>query len=495
MPATQTAPIVAAHLIEGNETPSISGETFETVDPSTGQPLGTVAFAQVDDVNRAVDSAANAFGDGRWYHLPPAERARRMRRVATLLEGNRDRLAELESRDSGAPLAKTRGDVSAAAALFDYFAQLPEHVSGRTYATEPGYLLYSSRVPYGVVGAIAPWNFPLLLACWKTAPALAVGNSVVLKMAEQTPLSTSEFGRICLEAGIPPGVINIVHGDGAVTGAALAAHPQVRKVTFTGSTDVGRRILHAAADSIKSVHLELGGKSPSIVFADADLEQALDGTLFTTFFNSGQVCTSGSRILVDEAVIDDFRAELVRRAKELRVGNPLDESTQLGPLVSRTQHERVQGYIATGQDEGATVLAGGAAKTVPGFEGGYFVEPTIFDGVAPWMRIAQEEIFGPVATLIPFSNEDEAVKIANDVMYGLAATVWTTNLGRAMRMADHLESGIVWTNCPNHGQWNVPYEGHKLSGLGEDKGLESIETFTQLKTHHVNFGGHRTALG
>ncbi|HEY7050111.1 MAG TPA: aldehyde dehydrogenase family protein, partial [Jatrophihabitantaceae bacterium] len=218
MPATQTAPIVAAHLIEGNETASISGETFETVDPSTGQPLGTVAFAQVDDVNRAVDSAANAFGDGRWYHLPPAERARRMRRVATLLEGNRDRLAELESRDSGAPLAKTRGDVSAAAALFDYFAQLPEHVSGRTYATEPGYLLYSSRVPYGVVGAIAPWNFPLLLACWKTAPALAVGNSVVLKMAEQTPLSTSEFGRICLEAGIPPGVINIVHGDGAVTG-------------------------------------------------------------------------------------------------------------------------------------------------------------------------------------------------------------------------------------------------------------------------------------
>ena len=361
--------------------------------PATGQSLAEVAFGEVADVDRAVRSAADAFTDRRWAGLAPAERARRMRRVAELLQDNAERLAELEARDSGAPLAKTRGDVAGAAELFYYFAQLPEHVSGRTYASPDGYLLYSQRTPYGVVGAIAPWNFPLLLACWKTAPALAVGNSVVLKMAEQTPLTTTQFGKICAEAGIPPGVVNVVQGDGALTGAALVRHPLVGKITFTGSTE-------SPADPPRggAGHQE---RAPGTGRQDAEHRlrrcrprAGRRGSLFTTYFNSGQVCTSGSRVLVQQDIAEEFTSAFAEHASHLVVGDPLDAHTQLGPLVSRVQQERVNRYIEVGRSEGATAVVGGESTTHPG-DGGFFVSPTVFTSVQQDMRIAREEIFGP----------------------------------------------------------------------------------------------------
>lgn len=477
------------HIIDGQEVPSISGRTFETINPATGSVWAKVAFAEVEDVNLAVESAWRAYKSGSWSQLPPAERASRMREVARLIEERADELAELETRDNGKPLTAAKGDILGAASLFQYFSQIPEHVSGTMYASDPGYFTYSRREPYGVVGAIAPWNFPFMLAVWKAAAPLAVGNSVILKMAEQTPATTTEFGRICLEAGIPPGVLNVVHGDGATTGAAIAAHPDVPKITFTGSTEVGRSILRVGADHIKSIHLELGGKSPNIVFADADIEQALDGSLFTSFFNSGQICTTGSRLLVAEEIADTFMQKFEERSRKVIVGDPTQAQTQLGPLISETQLQRVNNYIEIGKAAGAPLLLGGNKPQIKGFEGGYFVEPTVFYDVKPDMRIAQEEIFGPVLSIMTFKDEAEALEIANNSMYGLAATIWTSNLSRALGMAEKLQAGIIWTNCPHYLKWNVPYEGHKSSGAGEDLGMESIQTFTKLKVNFINFGG------
>ena len=478
----------ARHLIDGREVDSVSGRTFATIDPSTGTELARVAFGEAEDVDRAVQSARRAFQAGSWSRLSPGERAKRMRRLADLIHADADRIGAIESRDTGKPLGQATAEVHVGADFLTYFAGHAELPDGRTYPVDAGYFVYSKREPYGVVGAISPWNYPFLLACWKTAPALAVGNSVVLKMAEQTPLSTSELGRLALEAGIPAGVLNIVHGDGPTTGASLVAHPHVPKLTFTGSTAVGQAILRSAADHVKSVHLELGGKTPNLIFADADIDQAVAGSLFTAFYNTGQICTSGSRLLVERSVADRVIAAFVERAGRIRVGDPAAGGTQLGPLISAEQHARVTGYIAEGLREGATLALGGGRGAVEG-SNGYYVEPTIFTGVRPGMRIAQEEIFGPVLSVITFDDEEEALRIANDVMYGLAATVWTTDLRRAFRVAEKLEAGIIWTNCPHYLPVNVPYEGHKLSGLGEDLGIEALQTFTHLKTHAINHGG------
>jgi len=477
-----------SHFIGGEAVPSASGRTFATIDPSTGSEIAQVAFGEAEDIERAVAAGRAVFEAGSWSKASPGHRASVLRRLADLIRADADRIGAIESRDTGKPLGQAVAEVNLAADFFTYFAGHAELPNGRTHPADAGYFVYSVREPYGVVGAISPWNYPFLLACWKTAPALAVGNSIVLKMAEQTPLSTSELGPLSLAAGMPAGVFNIVHGDGPTTGAALVAHPHVKKLTFTGSTATGQAILRSAAEHIKSVHLELGGKTPNIVFADADLEQAIAGSLFTAFYNTGQICTSGSRLLVQRSDADRIIEQFVERARTIKAGDPSDTATQVGPLISEEQYERVTGYIEEGRRSGARLALGGGRPQVP-VAGGYYVEPTIFVDVTPDMRIAREEIFGPVLSVLTFEDEDEAVRIANDVMYGLAATVWTTDLGRAFRVAEKIDAGIIWTNCPHYLPVNVPYEGHKMSGLGEDLGVEALQTFTHLKTHCVNFGG------
>ena len=479
-----------SHFIGGDEVASASGRTFASIDPSTGTEIAQVAFGEAEDVDRAVAAGQAAFESGSWSKASPGHRANVLRRLGELIRADADRIGAIESRDTGKPLGQATAEVALAADFFTYFAGHAELPNGRTHPADAGYFVYSVREPYGVVGAISPWNYPFLLACWKTAPALAVGISIVLKMAEQTPLSTAELGRLTLEAGMPAGVFNIVHGDGPTTGAALVAHPKVPKLTFTGSTAVGQAILRSAADHIKSVHLELGGKTPNLVFADADIEQAIDGSLFTAFYNTGQICTSGSRLLVQRSDADRIIEAFVERASKIRVGDPADGGTQLGPLISQEQYDRVTGYIEEGQRGGARLALGGGRPQVP-VAGGYYVEPTIFVDVTPDMRIAKEEIFGPVLSVLTFDDEDEAIRIANDVMYGLAATVWTTDLRRAFRVAEKIDAGLIWTNCPHYLPVNVPYEGHKMSGLGEDLGVEALQTFTHLKTHCLNFGGSK----
>ena len=477
-----------SHFIGGKEVASASGRTFDAIEPSTGSRFAQVAFGEEEDVDRAVKAARATFDSGVWSRVAPGERARILRRLSEVILEHQDELGAIESRDTGKPLAGATVEIGLGAEVFSFYAGLAEMPDGRTHPADDGYFVYSRREPYGVVGSISPWNYPFILACQKTGPALAAGNCVVLKMAEQSPMSTARLAQLTAEAGMPDGVFNVVHGDGPTTGAALVAHPGVPKITFTGNTETGKTILRSAADNVKSVLLELGGKTPNLIFGDADLDQALAGSLFTAFYNSGQICTSGSRLLVEKAVADRIVSAMVERAKAIRVGLPTDDATQLGPLISDEQHARVTGYIEEGKRGGATVAVGGGRSSVA-VEGGYFVEPTIFTGVTPDMRIAKEEIFGPVLSVMTFEDEDEALQIANSVMYGLSATVWTTNLGRAFRMAERLDAGIIWTNSPHYLPINVPYEGHKVSGLGEDLGVEAMHTFTQLKTHVVNFGG------
>lgn len=442
-----------------------------------------VSRGEQDDVDRAVVAAREAFESGEWTRCAPETRSQAMRRLAGAIRENIDSLSEIESTDSGKPISQARDEIEAGAGFFEHFSALATLPNGKVYPTAAGYFAYSVREPYGVVGAIAPWNFPFLLACWKTAPALAVGNSVVLKMAEQTPLSAHHLGRLAAEAGLPTGVFNVVNGDGE-TGAALVRHPDVPKITFTGSTAVGQEIMRSSADRLKSVHLELGGKTPNIVFDDADFEAALAGSVFTGFHNTGQICTSGSRLLVHESISREFIAALVESVRSLEMGDPSSPATRLGPVVSKEHLQRIGAYVELGKAAGARVATGGRQVQGPG----YFMEPTVFTDVTPEMRIAQEEIFGPVLSVLTFKSEDEAIALANGVTYGLAATLWTSDIARAHRVAERIDAGIIWTNCPHFLPLQVPYEGHKMSGIGEDLGVESVQEFTQLKSHLMAFG-------
>ncbi|MFO7946937.1 MAG: aldehyde dehydrogenase family protein [Armatimonadota bacterium] len=468
-------------LIGGKWQDSAGGDILENINPATGQVESHFQRGTAADIDRAVTAARKAF-DGPWSDTPADERGEIMRTMATLLEASADTLAEYETRDMGKPLAQSRGGVGGAADFLRYFAGLADKIEGHSLAAPDGYFGYSLREPFGVVGCIVPWNFPLPLACIKVAPALAAGNAVILKPSSSSPRTALELGRIGLEAGLPDGVLNVVTGLGTEAGAALAEHHDVGKISFTGSTEAGRSLIRASAGNVKKLTLELGGKTPNIILPDADLDMAIPASARTIFLNSGQICTAGSRLVVHEQMKDEILQRLVEIAENLTLGDPMDEGTKLGPIVSQEQWERVDDYVQCGIEEGARVVTGGAKPDEPRLEDGCFYAPTIFDGVTGDMRICREEIFGPVLCVQTYRDIDQAVEIANDCDYGLAADIWTTDIDRAHNIARRLEAGIIWINCTNVvGPW-MSYGGYRQSGLGFESGIECIHEFTRLKT-------------
>jgi aldehyde dehydrogenase (NAD+) len=473
-------------LINGQWTDG-AGKPFETVNPATGEPLTQVAEATRQDVDLAVAAARKAFEDlnGPWRKMSASERGKVLWRIADLVEKNIDELAELETIDNGKPIFESRYvDMPMVADVFRYYAGWATKIHGETVNTFNNAFTYTLREPVGVVGAIVAWNFPLLLASWKLGPALACGNTVVLKPAEQTPLTALRFGELALEAGLPAGVLNIVTG-GPETGAALVQHPGVDKVAFTGSTSVGKEIMRNAAGSLKRVTLELGGKSPNIVFADSSIDSAVKGALNGIFYGKGEVCCAGSRLFVEKKVEDEFLTKLLDFSKKLKLGDPLDPKTRLGAIVSEKQMNTVLGYIEAGKAEGAKLLSGGKRASVNG-DHGYFIEPTIFGGVKNDMKIAQEEIFGPVLATLSFDDIDEVAELANKNVYGLAAAIWTNDIRKAHQLSRRLKAGTVWINTYGVMDAALPFGGYKQSGFGRELGMHAIEHYTELKTVWMN---------
>ena len=475
-----TIPKQAGRLfIDGKWVSSRSDKTFQTYNPATGDVLAHLAEAGPEDVDLAVRAARKAFDTGAWPATTPMERGRILTRMGDIVMRRADEIARLETLDVGKPISNSRkGDIPGAAECFHYNAGWATKILGNTIPVGPDHHVYTMREPVGVVGAIVPWNFPFYIAVAKVAPALAAGCTVVLKPAEQTPLTALLLGDIANEAGLPPGVLNIVTGDGPGTGAAIVRHPAVDKISFTGETTTGQEIVRAAAATMKKVTLELGGKSPHIIFADADLDAAAKSAFLGIAFNCGQVCTAGSRLLVEKKIHGEVLGRIMDHAKQLKPGDPLQESTRLGPLVSEEQLAKVTRYIETGRKEGAKLLVGGDRPAGKG----YFVNPTIFEGVDNRMKIAQEEIFGPVLAAIDFGDVDDVVAKANDVAYGLAAGIWTRDVRKAHAVARALKAGTVWVNSYSAFDVAVPFGGYKMSGVGRENGWEGVEVYTQLKS-------------
>ena len=471
-------------LINGEWVNAASGKTFPTYNPATGEVLSRIAEGDREDIDRAVKAARAAFETGAWRKMTASERGRAIWKLADLIEENLEEFAELESLDNGKPLKIARvADVPLAVDLFRYMAGWATKIEGNTipisvpYAPGAKFLAYTLREPVGVVGQIIPWNFPLLMAAWKLGPALATGCTVVLKPAEQTPLTSLRLGELMEEAGIPNGVVNIVPGYGETAGAALAAHPGVDKVAFTGSTEVGKLILQAAAGNLKKVSLELGGKSPNVVFADTDLDAAIAGAASAIFFNHGQCCCAGSRLYVENSIFDKVVEGVAEHASKIKVGPGFEPSTDMGPLVSEEQLNRVCGYLESGFSEGAKAVVGGGRQG----DKGYFVKPTVLVNTNEKMKVVQEEIFGPVVTAIPFKDPEELVTQANDTVYGLAAGVWTRDISKAHRLASQLRAGTVWINCYNIFDAALPFGGYKQSGWGREMGHDALEMYTEVK--------------
>ena len=477
-------------FIDGQWVDAESGKTFETPNPATGETLAEVAEADKADIDKAVMAARRAF-EGKWSKISARDRGRLLYKLSQLLEEKSADLAALETADNGKPIKESLYiDLPQVVENFEYFAGWATKIEGETIPVPGKMFNYTLREPIGVCGQIIPWNFPLLMAAWKLAPALAAGNTVVLKPAEQTPVGAMELASLIQEAGFPEGVVNVVPGYGETAGAALASHPGIDKVAFTGSTEVGKLIAKAAAENLTKVSLELGGKAPNIVFADSDLDQAVAGAMMGIFYNQGQVCCAGSRLFVEASVKDEFVGKLKERAEKIAVGDPMDKGKQMGPQVSAEQLDRIKGYVDIARSEGAAVLTGGAPPSLdPAFEKGFFFRPTIFADVNNKMRVAQEEIFGPVVSVISFENEEDLIKQANDTIYGLSAGIWTRDITRAHRFAKEIKAGVVWINTYNMFNAASPFGGYKQSGYGREMGKHALDLYTQVKSVWVDLSG------
>ncbi|CAD6554960.1 betaine-aldehyde dehydrogenase [Paraburkholderia metrosideri] len=467
-----------------------SGETFDTLDPATGETLASVQQASAADVDRAVQAAQT--GQRAWAALSAMQRSRILRRAVDLLRERNDELAALETRDTGKPIAETQAvDIVTGADVIEYYAGLATAIEGQQIPLRPSSFVYTRREPLGVCAGIGAWNYPIQIACWKSAPALAAGNAMIFKPSEITPLSALKLAEIYTEAGVPAGVFNVVQGDGRV-GALLASHPDIEKISFTGGVETGKKVMSlAGASSLKEVTMELGGKSPLLVFDDANLERAADIAMSANFFSSGQVCTNGTRVFVQRSVLERFEALVLARVKRIRAGSPTDANTNFGPLVSAAQLQKVLGYIESGLQDGARLIAGGKRLTDGHFARGQYVEPTIFTGCHDDMRIVREEIFGPVMSILVFDDEDEAIARANRTAFGLAAGVVTENLARAHRVIHRLEAGICWINTWGESPAEMPVGGYKQSGVGRENGITTLEHYTRIKSVQVELGPYQ----
>jgi aldehyde dehydrogenase (NAD+) len=477
-------------IINGVRQDSTNGETYKVYNPATGEEVATVAKASKEDAELAVQAARNAFDFGKWRHFPVNKRSRTLNKIASIMRSRFNELVELEILDTGKSLAAAQGQVMQAIEDFEFYAGAIVSHRGAVNSMPGAFQNITEKEPVGVCAQIIPWNYPLMMAAWKIAPAIAVGCSVIVKPASLTPLTAIVLGEICIEAGVPEGVVNVIPGSGSVIGNYLVEHEKVDKVAFTGSTPIGKDIMARASQTLKRVTLELGGKSPSIIFEDADIDAAVDGSLFGIFYNTGQSCEARSRLYVHENVYDEFIEKFVAKTKQLKLGNPFDKETHVGAVISQDQMNVIDGYVKSALEDGAEVLTGGKAANLEGYENGYWYEPTIIAETNHSMKAVKEEIFGPVVVVMKFKDEKEAVKLANDSEYGLGSAIWTKDYGRATRVSKQIQAGIVMINCPFSAFPGTPFGGYKQSGFGRELSIETLDLYTETKSI-VSYYGSR----